>query len=42
MEYRVKPDAEYAKLHVGDRIEATVIVSGSSYFVTDVKVVPKH
>jgi Cu/Ag efflux protein CusF len=42
MEYRVKPDVEYAKLHIGDRIEATVVVSGGSYFVTDVKVVPKQ
>jgi Cu/Ag efflux protein CusF len=42
MEYRVKPDAEYAKLHVGDRIEATVVVLGGSWYVTDVKVVPKQ
>ena len=42
MEYRLKPDAEYAKLHVGDRIEATVVVSGGSYYVTEVKVVPKQ
>ena len=26
MEYPVKPDAEFQKLHVGDQIEATVVV----------------
>lgn len=40
MEYPVKPDAEWAKLHAGDRIEATVVVQGDKYYVTDVKVVP--
>jgi Cu/Ag efflux protein CusF len=40
MEYRVKPDAEFAKLHVGDRIQATVVVKDPSYYVTDVKVTP--
>ncbi len=38
MEYPVKPDAEFQKLHVGDKIEATVIVSDPGYYVTDVKV----
>jgi Cu/Ag efflux protein CusF len=38
MEYPVKPDAEFQKLHVGDHIEATVVVSGDTYYVTDVKV----
>ena len=38
MEYPVKPDAEFQKLHVGDRIEATVIVSDPSYYVTEIKV----
>jgi Cu/Ag efflux protein CusF len=38
MEYPVKPDAEFAKLHVGDRIEATVIVTGDKYYVTGIKV----
>jgi len=42
MEYRVKPDAEFEKLHTGDRIEATVVVSDGSYYVTDVKVVAKQ
>ena len=42
MEYRVKPDAEFEKLHTGDRIEATVVVSGGSYYVTDVKVIAKQ
>ena len=41
MEYSVKPDAELQKLHVGDRIEATVVVNGLKYYVTDVKVAPK-
>src|ERR1017187_5060064 len=30
MEYPVKPGAEFQKLHVGDRIEATVIVGDRS------------
>jgi Cu/Ag efflux protein CusF len=41
MEYQVKPDAEFQKLHVGDKIEATVVVNDPAYYVTDVKVVPK-
>jgi Cu/Ag efflux protein CusF len=42
MEYAVKPDAEFEKLHVGDTIDAKVIVSGGlDYYVTDVTVVPK-
>jgi Cu/Ag efflux protein CusF len=41
MEYPVKPDSEFAKLHVGDRIEATVVVDDLKYYVTDVKVVPR-
>lgn len=39
MEYPVKPDAEFQKLHVGDKIEATVVVEDPRYYVTDVKVV---
>jgi Cu/Ag efflux protein CusF len=39
MEYPVKPDSEFSKLHVGDRIEATVVVSGVKYYVTDIKTV---
>ena len=42
MEFPVKPDSELAKLHPGDRIEATVVVEGEKYYVTDVKVVPKR
>jgi Cu/Ag efflux protein CusF len=42
MEYPVKPDAEFAKLHVGDKIEATVVVTDLKYHVTDVKVVGKQ
>jgi Cu/Ag efflux protein CusF len=41
MEYAVKPEAEFQKLHVGDRIEATVVVQDPAYYVTDVKVTPK-
>ena len=41
MEYAVKPDAEFAKLHVGDHIEATVVVKDPGFYVTDVKVTPK-
>ena len=41
MEYLVKPDAEFQKLHVGDRIEATVVVAGPAYYVTEIKVAPK-
>jgi Cu/Ag efflux protein CusF len=39
MEYPVKPDEEFAKLHSGDRIEATVVVTGDKYYVTGIKVV---
>ena len=38
MEYPVKPDAEFQKLHVGDKIEATVVVEDPSYYVTAIKV----
>ena len=38
MEYIVKPDADLAKLHVGDRIQATVVVKDPGFYVTDVKV----
>ena len=41
MDYPVRPDSELAKLHAGDRIEATVVVDGGIYYVTNVKVVPK-
>ena len=39
MEYHVKPDSEFRKLHVGDHIEAKVVVNDPDYYVTDVKVV---
>jgi Cu/Ag efflux protein CusF len=42
MEYPVKPDAEFQKLHVGDHIEATVVVSDLKYHVTDIKLAPKR
>jgi Cu/Ag efflux protein CusF len=38
MEYPVKPDSEFQKLHVGDHIQATVVVQDPSYYVTDIKV----
>jgi Cu/Ag efflux protein CusF len=38
MEYSVKPDSEFAKLKVGDRIKATVVVEDVKYYVTDVTV----
>lgn len=38
MEYPIKPDAEFAKLHVGDKIHATAVVRDPAYYVTDVKV----
>ena len=41
MEYKVKPDAEFEKLHVGDRIEATVVVGDPAYYVTEIKVTAK-
>jgi Cu/Ag efflux protein CusF len=39
MEYPVKPDAEFEKLHIGDHIQATVVVQDPNYYVTDIKVV---
>ena len=42
MEYPVRPAGEFQKLHVGDHIQATVVVDDPGYYVTDVKVVPKH
>ena len=42
MEYPIKPDAEFQKLHVGDKIAAVVVVSeDATYYVTDVKVAPR-
>jgi Cu/Ag efflux protein CusF len=41
MDYLVKPDSEFQKLHVGDKIQATVVVNEPSYYVTEVKVLPK-
>ena len=41
MEYPVKPDAEFQKLHVGDRIEATVVVGDPVYYVTEIKIAHK-
>jgi len=39
MDYKIKPDAEFQKLHVGDKIEAKVVVDDLNYYVTEVKVV---
>jgi Cu/Ag efflux protein CusF len=39
MEFPVKPDEEFQKLKVGDKIEATVVVGEVKYHVTAVKVV---
>ena len=38
MEYPVKPDSEFQKLHVGDKIEAVVVVEDPRYYVTDINV----
>src|SRR4051812_18687754 len=38
MEYPIKPDADFQKLHVGDKIDATVVVVDPAYYVTEVKV----
>jgi Cu/Ag efflux protein CusF len=42
MEFPVKPDSELAKMHAGERIEATVVVDGEKYYVTGVKEIPKQ
>jgi Cu/Ag efflux protein CusF len=41
MEYPIKPDADFRKLHVGDHIQATVVVNNLKYYVTGVTVQPK-
>lgn len=41
MEYPVKPDAEFARLKVGDHIKATVVVQDLKYYVTGITVVPR-
>ena len=42
MEYGIKPESEFQKLHVGDRISATVVVvSDTQFYVTDIQVLPK-
>ncbi len=38
MEYAIKPDSEFAKLHVGDKIHAVAVVKDPSYYVTDIQV----
>ena len=41
MDYPIKPNTEFQKLHVGDKIEAVVVVNDPAYYVTDIKVLPK-
>ena len=41
MDYPVKDNAEWAKLHEGDRIQATVFVAEASYRIGDIKVAGK-
>lgn len=42
MEFRVKPDSEFQKLHVGDRVEGKVVVGEDNYYLTDVKATPNN
>ena len=37
MEYPVKEQPEFDKLHVGDKIDATVYVQGNSYWVGEIQ-----
>ncbi len=39
MEYAIKPNAEFAKLHVGDKIHAVAVVKDPTVYVTDINVV---
>ena len=41
MEYPVKDKAEFARLHPGDRIQATVFVNESSYYIGGIQIVGK-
>jgi Cu/Ag efflux protein CusF len=41
MEYPVKPEADFAKLQVGDQIDATVVVNDLKFYLTAVTVEPK-
>jgi len=41
MDYPVKPDAEFARLKVGEHIKATVVVDDGKYYVTDIHVTAK-
>ena len=41
MPYAVRPHAEFQKLHVGDRLQATVVVANdSNYYITEVRILP--
>jgi Cu/Ag efflux protein CusF len=42
MEFRVKPDSEFQKLHVGDHVEGKVVVGEDNYYLTDVKATPSN
>jgi Cu/Ag efflux protein CusF len=37
MEYPVKEQPEFDKLHVGDKIDATVYVQGNSYWIAGIQ-----
>lgn len=41
MDFKVKPDSDFQKLHVGDQVRATVVVDDLSYYITDVQAAPK-
>lgn len=40
MEYPIQPSGDFAKLKVGDHIEATVVVQGYKFYLTGIQVVP--
>src|SRR5262249_10788 len=41
MEYSIRDHQDFARLHAGDRIDATVFVQGDDYWVGDVHPAPK-
>ena len=41
MPYAVRPHAEFEKLHVGDHMQATVVVpNDGNYYITGVRILP--
>ena len=40
MEYGFREKPEFAKLHKGDQVDATLLVQGDDYWVTEVKPAP--